>query len=554
MTQRDLFDALGRLPESYRLEALEQPETDAADEINTLFTQDMRQHTGESQPAAAPKEQTRSAERGSVFSQTAPHIRKEQNPIRNVTIGLTAIAAVIALTVGAVIWRVNQETIETIGSPAASSGQSAVTEMQTQTDAAGEPVTETTTTAAVQANDEAVTTAVPQAEQEESVHTAETNIFGGKGALRIIGIQLYMPEPILEDEEYWYLGGKGRVSKTETDAQGKYCEELLCQTPGCLHQSPECLYYRYQSLLTDGEALYLPYDHGHIEFNGVGSGELVRLLPDGTEEDFFVIDMYEILTGFRNAGNSADANDYKRIYIYDLQKLGDSGNYLIHGQLQHEDIGSLSIDFNVIYTPETHQKIFLPWEKYDWQYDVQSGQLFGCYAADEYAASKGFTRDAQFGLYDIHTGECIKESGIIPNMFEAVMQDGTVYFIRKKESEQKFIVDGEERGGRLVQTDSLCTYDFETGKQTVLQEEIDFSQIELCGGRLLCKRSARVGKDQLFFLNPADMSEEVLFETPNKIPVLYCCTNPDFLLVQGEYGAEGFIVDGELKRFDFKLF
>ena len=43
MTQRDLFDALGRLPESYRLEALEQPETDAADEINILFTQDMLQ-------------------------------------------------------------------------------------------------------------------------------------------------------------------------------------------------------------------------------------------------------------------------------------------------------------------------------------------------------------------------------------------------------------------------------------------------------------------------------------------------------------------------------
>lgn len=554
MTRRDLFDAVGRLPESYRLEALESSEPDAAEQINALFSQDMRQHTGKSQPAAAPMEQTRSAERGRVYNQTATHIRKEQNPIRNVTIGLTVIAAVIALTVGVLVWRVNQETIETIGNPAASSGQPAVTEMQVQTDAAGEPVTETTTTGAVQENDAAATTAA-QAEYEEAVHTAETNIFGGKGTLRIVGIQRYSPEPFLEDDDYWYLGGRGRVSKTLTDENGRYIEELLCQTPGCLHNNSwECLYYRYQSLLTDGEALYLPNDHGHIEFNGVGSGELVRLLPDGTEEDFFVIDMYEILTGFRNAGNSADANDYKRIYIYDLQKLGDSGNYLIHGQLQHEDIGSLSIDFNVIYTPETHQKIFLPWEKYDWQYDVQSGQLFGCYAADEYAASKGFTRDAQFYLYDIHTGECIKESGIIPNMFEAVMQDGTVYFIRKKESEQKFIVDGEERGGRLVQTDSLCTYDFETGKQTVLQEEIDFEDIELCGGRLLCKRSAHVGKDQLFYLNPADMSEEVIYETPNKIPMILCCTNPDFIAVQGEHGAEGFIVDGELKRFDFRTF
>ena len=105
-------------------------------------------------------------------------------------------------------------------------------------------------------------------------------------------------------------------------------------------------------------------------------------------------------------------------------------------------------------------------------------------------------------------------------------------------SYEKFVsVEDREANGlysfSIDLSDSLCTYDFETGKQTVLQEEIDFSQIELCGGRLLCKRSARVGKDQLFFLNQADMSEEVLYETPNKIPVLYCSTNPDFLLVQG---------------------
>ena len=261
----------------------------------------------------------------------------------------------------------------------------------------------------------------------------------------------------------------------------------------------------------------------------------------------------EIIGGFRDAGNPADPHEYREINFYDLIKLGDSGNYLIQGQLQHQDIGSQSICFNVIYTPATQQKIFLPWKMFSWQYDAETGQLFGCYAADEYAASKGFTRDAQFYLYDIYTGECIKESGIIPNMFEAVMQVGTVYYIRKNYAEQKIIVDGKERGGRAIYTDTLCSYDFETGKQTVLLEDTDFDRIVFCGGRLLCRRNAHVGKDQLFYLDPADLSEELVYETPNKIENIWCCTNPDFILLRGTF-VDGFLVNGELKRVQFNYY
>ena len=542
MTHRDLFDAVGRLPESYRLEALED---DTAGEINALFEQEIRQHTSSLQPAAK-AEESRSADLTGI---TKTARKRAQSPVRNVTIGLTAIAAVIALTVGVMVWRVHQEINETIGDPAAASSVlPAVTEMQAQTDAAGKPFTETT--GAVQANDAAVTTAA-QAEYEEAIHTAETNIFGGKGALRIVGIQ-GAAEPITEDTEYWYLGGRGRISKTQTDENGKHVEELICQKPGCPHYNPvECLFTRYGTLLTDGEEIYLPNckKQGQISPNG----SLVRLNPDGTETDFFETNPDEIIGGFRDAGNPADPHEYREINFYDLIKLGDSGNYLIQGQLQHQDIGSQSICFNVIYTPATQQKIFLPWKMFSWQYDAETGQLFGCYAADEYAASKGFTRDAQFYLYDIYTGECIKESGIIPNMFEAVMQVGTVYYIRKNYAEQKIIVDGKERGGRAIYTDTLCSYDFETGKQTVLLEDTDFDRIVFCGGRLLCRRNAHVGKDQLFYLDPADLSEELVYETPNKIENIWCCTNPDFILLRGTF-VDGFLVNGELKRVQFNYY
>ena len=546
MTQRDLFDSVGRLPESYRLEALEDHPQDAAGEINALFEQDVRRYTDSPAWTANREETSRSADIRDI-SRTVR--KKDQNPFRNLTIGLTAIAAVIALTVGVMVWRVHQETIETIGDPAAASSvQPAVTELQAQTDAAGKSVPETTAEEAIQAEAEAVMTAVP-ADNPEAVHTAETNIFGGKGALRIIGIQ-GAAEPITEDAEYWYLGGRGRISKTQTDENGKHVEELICQKPGCPHYNPvECLFTRYGTLLTDGEKIYLPNCKKQGQINPNGS--LVRLNPDGTEADFFETNPDEIIGGFRDAGNPADPHEYREIYFYDLIKLGDSGNYLIQGQLQHQNIGLQSISFNVIYTPATQQKIFLPWKMFSWQYDAETRQLFG--SASEGGSSKNYVRDAQFYLFDIHTGECVKQSDLIPNLYGALMSDGTVYFIRKTYSEQKMVVDGKQMGGRLDYTDTLCSYDFETGKQTVLLEDTDFDQIQLCGGRLLCKRNAHVGKDQLFYLDPADLSEELVYETPNKIENIWCCTNPDFILLRGTF-VNGFLVNGELKHVEFGYF
>ena len=111
MKARDLFDAFGRLPESYRLEALDSPEQDASGEINALFAETIRR---QSEPDT--KEIKTTESRRIAVRDVQPPIRKNtQNPIRNLTIGLTAVAAVIAVTVGVMVWRVHQETIDDAG-------------------------------------------------------------------------------------------------------------------------------------------------------------------------------------------------------------------------------------------------------------------------------------------------------------------------------------------------------------------------------------------------------------------------------------------------------
>lgn len=543
MKARDLFDAFGRLPESYRLEALDSPEQDASGEINALFAETIRR---QSEPDT--KEIKTTESRRIAVRDVQPPIRKNtQNPIRNLTIGLTAVAAVIAVTVGVMVWRVHQETIDTIGNPAASSVQSAVTEINIQTDSAGVPVTETTTTgdAVPSAQSAEVTQIEPSAEPEETSHTTGTNIFGGSGELKIKGVLNGLSQPILEDADYWYIGGRGRISKTKVSSSGHYYEELICQTPGCLHNMADCLRYRYSSMLTDGEVLY----EQMVDRNGYWNDDdsLIRINPDGSRDVFFWPDK-EMLR--KNAGVAADqAYIYNNIEYYDIIKLGTSGSYLISGQMLSTDSEDEAVWLNLIYTPETEATILLPAEAASWQYDAGSNRLYAQLSTKKIGR---FGQNADFFVYDINTGEVVGQSSF-QGVVSYVILDGKLYYEQGFDTNEELIVDGKVSGGRINTTYSLKVYDFETEQGQVLQEDItDSVQLIECGGRLLCSRHARVGKDQLFYLNPEDMSEEVIFETPNTIQFVQSAS-PDLIWISGNF-AGGFIIDGELKHIEFGMY
>ena len=542
MKARDLFDAFGRLPESYRLEALDLPEQDASGEINALFAETIRR---QSEPDT--KEIKTTESRRIAVRDVQPPIRKStQNPIRNLTIGLTAVAAVIAVTVGVMVWHVHQETIDTIGNPAASSVQSAVTEISPQTDSAGMPVTETTTTGDT-AQSAQVTQAEPPAEPELSVQIPETNIFGGRGALSIKGVLNGLSQPILEDADYWYIGGRGRISKTKVNSNGHYYEELICQTPGCLHNMADCLRYRYMNMLTDGEVLY----EQMVDQNGYWNDDdsLIRINPDGSRDVFFWPDK-EMLR--KNAGVAADqAYIYNNIEYYDIIKLGTSGKYLISGQMLSTDSEDEAVWLNLIYTPETEATILLPAEAASWQYDAGSNRLYGAHH-NRKTMRNIRNDDVDFSVYDINTGEAVGKSSF-QGIVSYVILDGKLYYEQGFDTNEELIVDGKVSGGRINTTYSLKVYDFETEQGQALQENVtDSMQLIKCGGRLLCSRHARVGKDQLFYLNPEDMSEEVIFETPNTIQFVQSAS-PDLIWISGNF-AGGFIIDGELKHIEFGMY
>lgn len=546
MNARDLFDAFGRLPESCRLEALDAPAQDAAEEINALFAENDRRQM---QPAQQTKsEQSRSI---AVTDVQPPRQQKSANPIRNLTIGLTAVAAVIAVTVGAMVWRVHQETIETIGTTPGASLSSAVTEINIQTDSAGVPVTETTATgdAVPSAQSAEVTQMEPSAEPEETPHTTGTNIFGGNGELKIRGVLNGLSQPILEDDDFWYISGRGRISKTALNSNGHYYEELLCQTPGCLHNTEDCLRYRYMNMLTDGEVLY----EQEVDQNGYlnDSDMLIRINPDGSRDVFFWPDK-ELIR--ENAGLTADqANAYYSYYnieYYDIIKLGTSGNYLISGQMFSSVSDNEAVWLNLIYTPATEAAILLPAEARSWQYDAGSNRLYGAQLSTKLIGH--FGQDADFFVYDIITGEVVGNSSFQGIVSYAIL-DGKLYYEQGFDTNEELIVDGKVSGGRINTTYSIKVYDFETEQGQALQENIaDSMQLIECGGRLLCSRHARVGKDQLFYLNPEDMSEEVIFETPNTIQFVQSAS-PDLIWISGNF-AGGFIIDGELRHIDFGNF
>ena len=202
---------------------------------------------------------------------------------------------------------------------------------------------------------------------------------------------------------------------------------------------------------------------------------------------------------------------------------------------------------NLIYTPATEAAILLPAETRSWQYDAGSNRLYGAQLSTKNIGH--FGQDADIFVYDINTGEVVGKSSF-QGIFSYVILDGKLYYDQRLDTEEKLIIDGKVSGGRLNSIYSLKVYDFETEQGQVWQEDItDSVQLIKCGGRLLCSRHARVGKDQLFYLNPEDMSEEVIFETPNTIQFVQSAS-PDLIWISGNF-AGGFIVDGELRHIDF---
>lgn len=549
MNERDLFDAFGRLPESYRLDALEhteQQEQNETSEINAIFTETIRRNAGiNAETVDIPENIQEESHCADVKDIQPPASRPKASPVRNFTIGVTAVAAAIALTVGIMVFRVKKEAEEAIGTlSASSSAESIDTDITEQTDSDLSGVTDT-------ANETAADIIIIQEQTlPETTTTAqtasffETNVFGGEGTLRVVDNQSNTSALLYEDDSFWYFGNQFRVSKTAFTENGDLYWQDFCPVEGCTHESPDCIKYQYAIILSDGESLY------RQERTENGIGRLMYIHPDGTETPFFEITAPEIL--HRND----DAHLPYSVYIYGIQKLGSSGNYLITGDVNTQ-IGKeayTSDPFALVYMSETGtgQKLFFPEQYVDlsamhcWQYDAASDLLY-LYSGDI------VKNELCFRAFDVRTCEPVKESsGITYPEFnpdqkrfdamigEAAFLDGKAYFLENTAYAQDLITNGQVTGGMAKQNKSLYVYDFETNAVTLLQEDTDISRLRICDDRLLCLRNVRVGKDQIFFLDPEDMSEEIVCETPNKIAYIEYCPDAEHIFFRfADNGTEG---------------
>lgn len=541
MNERDLFDAFGRLPESYRLDALEhteQQEQNETSEINAIFTETIRKNAGiNAETVDIPENIQEESHCADVKDIQPPASRPKASPVRNFTIGVTAVAAAIALTVGIMVFRVKKEAEEAIGTPSASSSAESIdTDISEQTDSDLSGVTDT-------ANETAADIIIIQEQTlPETTTTAqaapfyETNVFGGEGTLRVLGSAINS-DPICEDDAYWYLG-TARMSKTAVNEHGNHYWEKRDWGSEYLPESSDGYYPNYPNLLTDGEALYVQDETK----SSVDIGKLLHINPDGTVTEFLQIG--------RNDTIGSDAEDIPySIHFQNIQKLGDSGNYLIAGYtnslIEREDLTTHL--FALIYMPETEKIFFLPMDYPDnvsWQYDAGTDRLYGFSVLSENHTFTVYTVDVQTGKI-INTAKDIYYSG---DWIDSItILNGKTYFLQSSSTMHDFITDGKVNGGQLIQKKSLRAYDFETDTIESLQEDTDISALWLCGGRLACQRDVRVGKDQIFFLEPEDMSEEIIYETPNDIQWIYYGADPDHILfAYDDFLYSGFYADGEL--------
>ena len=553
MTERELFDAIGRLPEQYRTEALtpdkKQPEKQQPNEIDALF--DSASHAEAVQYRTEPVQKTIHGAAGAVRRADSQKPRKSGVP------GLTAIAAAVALTVGIFAWKMRQDS-EIGRTPASKNSTAANADFVQERDISAEPVTElpgdpadSGTDSAAQQEDSGTASKESQTDTPQS---DAVNVFGGHGKLK--PVMHNGTEVILEDDDYWYVNGVKRVSKTARNDQGHLYGELLCQTAGCAHTDVGCMYYSYRGkLLSDGKEIY----HVHNdEIPGGESGNSIdRLNENGEWELLFK------LNGDPGGINAALSAQYhlqhpensdtvimnrSQICYYGAKRLGDTSIYYISGIVYFSSNPNDNFYFGILIDEMKEMKprfALLPYSGYEAQYDAEHDLLYLMGTdTQRHINNTAYVYDMkQIELSDSISGDLpqpvkILSSGNYIN-FSACCLDGKLYYLSNT---------GENAPGSRENINLLC-FDPETGESTVLEEKTDKGSISAYGGRMYYSIQARVGMDKVCSCAPDLSDEQVIYETPNRLRNIYPVTDPSFIRIAGEMG-DYFLVNGEALRVD----
>ena len=556
MTERELFDAIGRLPEQYRTEAfspVQTPEQTKINEIDAMFDSAVRTEAVRS--AAEPQRSTAAKKPAAEIRQTA-----QPKPHRSSLIGLTAIAAAVALTVGIFAWTMRQETLD----PSANPGTSAGADFVQQSDISGEPVTAlpeetsgngtsngTTSSAALNTEDERYSTAEPL---PESLSDSEVNILGGHGTLRIVENINY--NLVLEDQDNWYYNAYSKVSKTDTNQYGVHVEKKLCDDPACKHQREDnCLRYRYECrLMSDRQSLFLAADNQSED-----PTQLDRINSSGETQPFFSLNAYPALRRALEQLCAAQYPDAESVNLFspkldwrfmNLYRLGDEDiYYMVIGTTLSE---AEQHYFNAGFLLNTKDGSFamLHLTLNEARYDPDNRILCLSDGMPEQIV-KGVPAQ-QIMLYDMaqirFTKETHTEQAAAKIIYMAdrwCLENGRLIFTRVNRAEDN--VSGAAVRYSLESYNLNHNYGLKNNTFEMLDENTHKQYLTAADGRLYYVMKEIIGPDRICSCDPDGQNEVTVFESEEarKIGYLYPMQDSSFMRFVTSNGGIMVLENGE---------
>ena len=550
MTERELFDAIGRLPEQYRTEALtpEQPRTEQKNEIDALF--DSASHTEAVQYRKAPEPEKPVNRPDVVLRKTAP--QKQQ---KSGILGLTAIATAVALTVGIFAWKMRQDS-EMQGNSAAMPGSSA--DFVQESDLPAETVTmlpEEQSGSSTQTTGQTDGIPLPEYDPDAdemitlppdiSGENGDVNTMGGHGLLKTVS---NTPGTlILEDDDNWYINGGTRISKTARNADGHLYGELLCQKPGCAHQLDDCPFYSHHNrLLSDGKNLYMT----GAKLDGVPNLDQTLFKQDesGIFAPFFSPKLYQrVITAFKQE-NELTAIDYAHVL-----QLGDTDVYYIAVYADFHNAANNAEErrqFGVLLDKKSDRFALVGYSDEKPLYDAEHEMLYLFVSEGD-----GFPQYYSAHIYDMKQVSLTYDpeqagtepTAAFPVFFSAwTLLDGKLYYYD----------DVAEKSYQLLPgCCSLYCYDPEKDRDhavALLEEKTNRMDITAADGRLYYRTHASVGKDKICSCAPDLTDEQVVYETPQVIRNLYPIEDPAFIHIDAE--ASIFLLDGTEEKIDASFY
>ncbi|HBI84687.1 MAG TPA: hypothetical protein DDX71_00145 [Ruminococcus sp.] len=509
MRESDFFALTAHLKEEQIAEAVTwKHRTDAGEEM-----QPAEVPLAESSPASldeffgtAPAEKTVQTKEPEY---TAGSSREEMSntQLRHLGIGIAAIAACFAVTVGVLAWKTHRGNPElsgvlatqSVSSTAAESTSAASSSEQTENSTAAqstEPLSPaediavqtvpTKTSETVQVitdpdilreilkidhtcKEPAVGYAEGYVPQDAVQPNNDPNFLGGNGPLIPVAAGCLGYNGMVEDNDYYYFSNM-RISKA-TGEQSRRCTD-----PDCNHTKKSCIENSYSenALLSDGEQLY--YSNGGATLFTIGQ--------DGTLKRFLRLEN-------DSEGNpTISQNSYFASSSFNtVCKLTD-GLYYICGVYQYTDGAYRSthpesfVPFKLLYTPETGKIVWLPLN-YCVETPIYSPERGTIISARIWPNIDDTANDTEIqeAFYEIDpdTGELL-HTFALPRMQRTqalrhtlcwTVYDGMIYYTETQ--------------------DSYATHDFsrfnpDTGQMELLTKDCDFTWFDIADGELYTLR------------------------------------------------------------------